>query len=69
MEGNNQQNKKYNSHPFGMGEDICKWHWHSDKKLVSKICKELIKLNTQKSNPVKKLAGHPDIFQRRHTAG
>ena len=37
-----------------MGENICKWH--TDKGLVSKIYKELIKLNTPKNNLVKKWA-------------
>ena len=31
-----------------MGEDICKWHYR--KRLVSKIHKELLKLNTWETN-------------------
>ena len=43
----------------------------SDKGLVSKICKELIKLNTQKkNNPVKKWTNDIETFlQGRHPDG
>ena len=63
--GNHQQNKKPTE-----WENI--FTDTSDKGLISQIYKELIKLNTKKSNnPIKKISKSPEhmLLQRGHTNG
>ena len=50
--GNNQQSKKA---PYGVGENTCKPY--ADKEFISKINKELLKLNSKNTNdPIRKWA-------------
>ena len=50
-----------------MGEDIC--NDETDKVLISKIYKQLIKLNIKKPQTTQSKNGQKTFLQRRHTAG
>ena len=52
---------------YRMGEDIC--NDETDKVLISKIYKQLIKLNIKKPQTTQSKNGQKTFLQRRHTAG